>query len=260
MPPPIKSGQELTSAEATALAIQTLIEGARTSLWKNRIQKALLDRVMDAMRDSLAKGENVSQAITAAFGGTIEGVPTTGVMRSTKRETDLLINTAVAAVATQSRLLTFQKNANAIKWVQQVSILDNKTSKICMAYSGQVWDLQTLLPVAGSTLPFRGGPPRHYNCRSTLIPILKRWQDMGVPATALSARQKKKLDGKLPAEISFDQWLRGKTKSFQDKLLGPARARLWRSGTITLTQLVDMRGNPLTLEQLQKKIKNRRTR
>jgi hypothetical protein len=83
---------------------------------------------------------------------------------------------------------------------------------------------------------------------------------MGVPATALSARQKKKLDGKLPAEISFDQWLRGKTKSFQDKLLGPARARLWRSGTITLTQLVDMRGNPLTLEQLQKKIKNRRTR
>lgn len=250
------AGKELTAQEASTITIAALIEGARTTHWKNRIQKKLLDRVMDSMRVSLVSGESIDQAITAVVGGTIG----TGLVESSKKLTASLINTAVLAVANQSRLLTFQKNADIVKWVQQVSILDNKTSDICVAYSGQAWDLNTLLPVPPAFLPFKGGPPRHFNCRSTLIPILRSWEELGIAAASLTEAQKKALDGKLPKEISFDQWLRKKTSSFQDKLLGPARARLWRNGTITLTQLVDMRGNPLTLEQLDKKIKSRRKR
>jgi SPP1 gp7 family putative phage head morphogenesis protein len=253
-------GQELTPAEATAITIAALIEGARTTHWKNRTQKKMLDKVMDAMRSSLANGESINQAITGVLGGTVDGVPTTGVMGTAKRDMDALINTSIAAVATQARLLTYQKNSEYIKWIQQISVLDNKTSDICIAYSGQIWDTRTLLPVAPSTLPFRNGPPRHWNCRSTLIPIIKSWQELGIPAAALTKKQKLQLDGKPPKEISFDQWLRKKPKSFQDKVLGPTRAQLWRSGTITLTQLVDMRGNPLNLDQLAKKIKNRRKR
>jgi hypothetical protein len=252
--------QELTAAEANAIAVLALVEGARTSLWKNRTQKKMLDRVMDSMRVSLASGESMDQAITAVLGGTVDGVQTTGVTASARRDMDALISTSIAAVATQARLLTFQKNSDYIKWAQQISVLDNRTSDVCIAYSGQVWDITTLLPVAPSFLPFRGGPPRHFNCRSTLIPILKSWQEIGIPAAALTKEQKKLLNGKLPEEISFDQWLRKKSKAQQDRVLGPARAQLWRSGTITLTQLVDMRGNPLNLDQLAKKIKNRRNR
>lgn len=252
--------RELTQAEANTIAIVALIEGARTSTWRQRIQKRLLNRIMDRMRDTLVSGDGINQAIMAVLGGTVDGVPITGALETTRRETSSLVNTAVLAVANQARLATFQKNSDAIKWLQQVSILDNRTSDICVAYSGQVWEVESLVPVPPSFLPFRGGPPRHFNCRSTLIPILKSWQELGIAATALTSKQKELLNGKLPKSISFDQWLKGKSNSFQDKLLGPTRARLWRNGTITLTQLVDMRGNPLTLEQLEKKIKNRRTR
>jgi hypothetical protein len=148
-------GQELTPAEATAITIAALIEGARTTHWKNRTQKKMLDKVMDAMRSSLANGESINQAITGVLGGTVDGVPTTGVMGTAKRDMDALINTSIAAVATQARLLTYQKNSEYIKWIQQISVLDNKTSDICIAYSGQIWDTRTLLPVAPSTLPFR---------------------------------------------------------------------------------------------------------
>lgn len=251
---------ELSAAEANAIAVAALIEGARTNTWKTRLTKGLLDKLMDRVRASIASDENISQAITAVLGGTIDGVPTTGVVDQARRQANGLINTAILATANQARLLTFQKNANFIKWIQQVSILDNRTSNICIAYSGQVWDVETLLPIGGSTLPFRGGPPRHFNCRSMLIPILRSAAELGPLAAGLTREQKKLLDGKVPEAITFDQWLTNKPRSFQDKLLGPTRARLWRNGSITLTQLVDMRGNPLTLEQLEKKIQNRRGR
>lgn len=64
------------------------------------------------------------------------------------------------------------------------------------------------------------------------------------------------MNGQVPADISFGGWLAKKPKTFQDKLLCPARARLWRSGKITLVQLVDMRGNPMTLAQLEERLKD----
>jgi len=56
--------------------------------------------------------------------------------------------------------------------------------------------------------------------------------------------------------ITFGDWLKKKPKSIRDNLLGLARARLWCDGKITLTQLVDMRGNSMTLNQLEERIKN----
>ena len=259
MPDEIKFGEvELSAEQAAALAIATLIEGASPSTWTSRTGKKLLERLMDNLRVSLARGDDLGEAITAVFGGVSNGVPTTGITNQAKREAASLTSTAIAAVANAARLQTFQQNADVIKGIQQVSILDNRTSKICIAYSGQSWDIETLEPIFGSTLRFNGGPPRHFNCRSTLVPILRSWEALGL--TGLTDRDKKRLSGQPPGDITLDQWLRGKSKSQQDKLLGPARARLWRSGAITLTQLVDMRGNPLNLEQLAKKIQRRRRR
>jgi hypothetical protein len=36
-------------------------------------------------------------------------------------------------------------------------------------------------------------------------------------------------------------------------MLGKGRAELWRDGKITLQQLLDQRGNPLTLQQLRQR-------
>lgn len=256
----LENRNELTPEIAAGIVLAALIQGASLSTWRNRLVKDSLNRVMDRLRTSVANGDSLAQGITAVFGGTVDGVPTTGAMVTSRRHTHSIVSTAIAGVVNNARLATFQANNDLVKGFQQVSILDNRTSKTCLAYAGQSWDVNTLEPIFGSTLPFNGGPPRHFNCRSTLVPILFSWQELGALGAALPKSVKNKLDGRPPGDISFDQWLRGKTKSFQQKLLGRTRARLWRSGDITLTQLVDMRGNPLTLDQLEEKIRKRRRR
>lgn len=254
----LEKRKEIPPELAAGIALAALIEGATLGHWRTRLANELLNKVMDRLRFSLANGDDLNAAITAALGGTVDGVPTTSAIEATRRHTHSIVSTAIAGAVTQARLAALQANTDIVKGIQQVSVLDNRTSDICIAYSGQSWDIETLEPIFGSTLPFNGGPPRHFNCRSTIVPILRSWEELGALGAALPEKLKKRLDGKPPGDITFDQWLRGKSKSFQIKLLGPSRARLWRSGDITLTQLVDMRGNPLTLEQLEAKIKKRR--
>jgi hypothetical protein len=55
------------------------------------------------------------------------------------------------------------------------------------------------------------------------------------------------------ADLSFSDFLKGKPTEFVDEMLGKGRAQLWRDGKITLSQLLDQRGNPLTLQQLRDK-------
>lgn len=249
---------DLTPEIVAGIATAALIEGASLSAWRKRLATETLNRVMDRLRQSVVNGDDIARAITEAFGGTINGIPLKSTIEPSRRHTQTIVSTAIAAAASSARLAALQGNNHLVKGIQQVSILDNRTSGTCVAYAGQSWDINTLEPIFGSTLPFRNGPPRHFNCRSTLVPILKSWQELGAVGLAMSKKQRNKYTGQPPGDISFDQWLRGKPRKFQERLLGVSRARLWRSGDITLTQLVDMRGNPLTLEQLQQKIKKRR--
>lgn len=58
--------------------------------------------------------------------------------------------------------------------------------------------------------------------------------------------------GRVPAKVTYQQWLTKQSKSFQIEVLGPARAKLFRDGGLTLDEFVDLRGNELTLVQLMK--------
>jgi hypothetical protein len=160
----------------------------------------------------------------------------------------------MSAVTNEAALKSFQANNDVIKAVTQLSTLDNRTSDVCIAYSGQTWNLMTLEPIMGSSLPYNGGPPRHFNCRSRLRPVTKTFKELGVDAPEIPPGTRASMDGQVPADITFNQFLKKKPISFQDKLLGPKRAQLWRNGDINLTQLVDMRGNPLTITQLEQRI------
>jgi hypothetical protein len=47
------------------------------------------------------------------------------------------------------------------------------------------------------------------------------------------------------------QWLRRQNTAYQDEVLGPTRARMFREGKLTPGQLIDAAsGKPLTLEEL----------
>ena len=251
MPDIIDFETEALSPElSNQLANGITVEGAALLTWWRRQASQLQNQFMDQIRMSLEAGESVQQATTRIVGGTIAGTRVEGVMKTARRKAETLVRTAINEIVTQTRLNTLQDMDDVVKAIQQVSTLDNRTSDICIAYSGLVWDIVNLLPI-GHDLPYNGGPPRHFNCRSTIVPVLKSFEEMGIDATEVPLATRASMDGEVPGDITFDQWLRNKPKSFQDDLLGPARAKLWRDGDITLTQLVDMRGNPLTLDQLE---------
>lgn len=233
----------LNSIDAVAVQASvtaTVIEGAVISEWWRAQDKVFTTRVVLAVREGLAQGltnQNISKNLRR------------NVFPGSRAQINTLIQTSTIAVAMAGRQRMFEANQDVIRGKQQVSTLDGRTSPVCISYSGHSWELDNT-PIAGS-LPFNGGPPRHFNCRSSLIPILRSFEELGLPKHKFPVGTRASVDGQVPADISFNSFLRSKSKTFQDGLLGPAKARLWRSNKITLRQLVDMRGNPLTVAELQ---------
>lgn len=237
---------EMTNAIAGGLAIEGAVLSAHWQRQSSKFQQAFMDQI----RVSLENGESTQQAVTRIVGGTVDGVAVPGIINTARHKAEAIVRTAINEVVNQVRINTFQDMGDVVKAIQQISTLDSRTSPICIAYSGLVWDVVDFEPI-GHSLPFNGGPPRHFNCRSTLVPVLRSFEELGIDATEVPLETRASMDGEVPGDISFDEWLRGKSESFQNDLLGPTRASLWRHNEITLTQLVDMRGRPMTLDQLE---------
>jgi hypothetical protein len=73
------------------------------------------------------------------------------------------------------------------------------------------------------------------------------------------ARQVKKLpkatqasmDGQVAKAVTYEDWLLRKPATFLEEVLGPGKYRLWNAGKISLRDLIDQRGRPLSLAQLE---------
>jgi hypothetical protein len=52
--------------------------------------------------------------------------------------------------------------------------------------------------------------------------------------------------------ITYPDWLRKQPVKFQNEVLGPGRAKLWRQGKVSAGDFVDRSGKVLTIEQLRK--------
>jgi hypothetical protein len=74
---------------------------------------------------------------------------------------------------------------------------------------------------------------------------------MGFDADELTEGQRASMDGTVPADMTYEQWLKQKPESFQNRVLGQEKAQMWRDGEITFKDLVDQTGRPLTIEELQ---------
>jgi hypothetical protein len=103
-------------------------------------------------------------------------------------------------------------------------------------------------PIGKKSLPYRE-LPAHFNCRSIYVPILKSAKEIGfdIPRSTRSS-----MDGQVPEDMNFKDFLEKKGTAFQDEVLGKGKAQLWRDGKITLQQLLDQTGNPIPLKDLDK--------
>jgi hypothetical protein len=117
----------------------------------------------------------------------------------------------------------------------------------CVDFSGHVYNLETVKGwyVANGIIT--------HNCRSRMMGILRTFRELGFDIDEPKGLTRSSAEGQIARETSFDEFLKRRTIAEQDGQLGVGRAQLWRDGKITLKQLVDGNGNPMSLEALKAK-------
>lgn len=199
-------------------------------IWENRLIEG--ETIADRWRNEpLATAREARRRIRMAVG---EGVRGDRNLRQRffswiRRRVEPLVRTTVAAVAQEVRLAMYEANPALVPAVEWAAIIDNRTSQICMGLDGLRWRVDTKAPI-GHSRPWRGPPPAHFRCRSSLV---------GVLANA-------------PPNVNrFDDWLRTQPPGVQREVLGRTRYDLWRAGRITsVKELTDQTNRPLSVADL----------
>ena len=231
------------------IANTSLVQGATMRQWFTKIQQQIAFDIERTVKTGVSLGDTNAQIARAIVG---DGMRGPGAFPRGRRDAMAVTRTAVQTIANDARLATFEANTDIVKAVQWISTLDSRTSDICIARSGLVWTLPGYKP-KGHNIEWQGPPPAHWACRSTIIPITKTFRELGLDIDEVPPSTRASMDGQVAADLTFGDWLKGKPVEFADEMLGKGRAQLWRDGKITLQDLLNAQGQPLTLKQLRER-------
>lgn len=162
---------------------------------------------------------------------------------------DALVKTAVSTVVNNTRLETYKENESIFKGYQHQSVIDFRTTTECAIRDNLTWTID-LKPI-GHKLPFKN-PVLHYRCRSIMLPLTKSYKELGLDIEEIPVGTRSSLNGAIPANTSFTDWFEKQSATNQEKYLGQGRYKLFKEGKITFSDLINQKGQTLTLEQLRK--------
>ena len=230
-------GMKWTLQQLKALVDGSLVEGAPSADWWARQGADLQNAFTDQMRQGMLRGEGVGQLTQRVK----------GLLDTSTRNAEALVRTSALAANNAAQLATYKENADVIGRLQWTATLDPRTCVRCGSQDGQSWALGEPHTV----------PPLHWNCRCVCVPITKTWAELAKKNKALAAEMDKidpgvrsSMGGYVSGNTTWESWLKGLPRDEQADILGPARLKLWEAGKLTITDLVDQRGNALTLGQL----------
>ncbi|WP_448043797.1 phage minor head protein [Bradyrhizobium liaoningense] len=245
----------LTRQGLETLASDVMIQGAPSKDWWSRQAAGLADKFMDQMRIGVAAGETNADLI-----GRVRGKDgQRGVMELSRASAERLVRTSVQTAANAGRTAMYEKNDDIIAALQWHATLDTRTSDICKAHDGHTYsNTPDHEPREKDAPPWGLGPgAAHWQCRSTSVPILRSFRELGIDMDEIPQTTRASMDGQVPAKQTYEEWLRKQSTARQDTALGAVKADLWRRGKITFKDLLDQSGRPLTTEQLREKAARR---
>jgi hypothetical protein len=153
-----------------------------------------------------------------------------------------VVRTAISHTAAFTRERFYEANAKLVASVQWVSTLDNRTSPMCRLRDGLQYTQDTHKPI-GHSVPWGAGPGAlHWCCRSTSTVVTKSWKRLtGVDIEEFSPSTRASMDGQVPEETTYAEWLGKQSASRQDEILGPTRGALLRKGGLELGRFTTTR-------------------
>lgn len=128
------------------------------------------------MKGTVSKwmGDSSELAAERAKNAVRQGLDGEASVKLLRAHTKTLARSGTTAAHNAAVLAIAKMNAGFIQGVLALATLDSRTSEICNERHGGAWDNDgNALPWSTVSYSFPGRPPWHFNCRTTLSPIIQ---------------------------------------------------------------------------------------
>jgi len=210
------------------------------------ISSGELVRIQTKVKAGLAAGASSNDIINDVLKTT----------KLTEGQARALTRTSITSTQTLAITKVAEANSHVIKGFVFTAVLDARTSPICSFHNGKIYDVSDS----------RFKPPLHWNCRSSLVPLIKSKSELAkektnrINKTNLAKKKPESLTGIAPKIESFGAWLKRQPFDIQTKLLGTMdKANLFREGKLKYEQFITQKGKGLSIQALRNRATNATT-
>jgi len=238
----------ITPDMAYAAAMSRPFQGRLLKEWAENLETDRLKRISNTVRSGYLAGDTTEQ-IARKVRGTVTNNFQDGSLQMSRANATSISKTAVSHVAAVARDSFAEANSDILDFKQWLSTLDNKTTPTCIIRDRKKYTLEGK-PV-GHKIPYLQGPGRiHFCCRSTETLVTKSWRELGIDSDEMDAGTRASMDGQVPEDTTYLEWLARQSPDRQDQVLGVERGRMFRDGELQLGDMFTDKGEWLTLAQL----------
>lgn len=255
IPAPVKAAVGVAAVnprQVYSAAVSRPFQGRLLKEWASSIEAGRMTRIRDAVRMGYIEGQTTDQIIRRLRGTKAKGYAD-GIIEIDRRHAAAVAQTALSHVAGFTRDRVYDENRGLIKALRWVSTLDNRTSDACRIRDGKEYEPETHKPI-GHSVPWAAGPGAlHWNCRSTSVSVTYSWRELGIDVDEIDASTRASMDGQVPADMSYGEWLAKQPAARQDEILGRTRGKLLREGGLKMDAFYNDRGRWLDLDELRRR-------
>jgi len=236
--------QLLVAARVLPLSVQGLTGKPLLQPFIKDWTQTSINRVNNLVQQGFAQGKTTNQ-IALEIRGTKQQKFENGELARINRDNRAIVRTAVQHVASVGRTETMRENSDLVKGYEWVSTLDSRTTSQCRGLDGRRFK------IGKGPLP-----PIHVNCRSTTVAVLDERFDFLDEGAKRPAVGEEKI-GQVSADMTYYEWLKTQSATFQNSVIGPTRGKVLRNGGLTADEFarlsLDKNFKPLTLDEMRAK-------
>jgi len=213
----------VSDTEMNLVSGQKITTGTLDDLYKT-FSETTYKQVRSIVRNGIASGMNAEEMARDAY---------KLVDNRTRAQSKSLVLTAANHIGQEAMNELGNANRDIASMDRYIATLDSRTTIQCSGFDGQ-----TYKPNEG---PF---PPIHYRCRSRRVPKVDDKFSLQIEGTRAS------YEGPVSNKLTYSGFLKGQSKEFQNEVLGPERAKLFRSGAVRLEKFTDDDNRVIPLSRL----------
>jgi SPP1 gp7 family putative phage head morphogenesis protein len=227
--------KDISPEQITAIIKETPI-GSYTNMssWFNLANQQTYQRIASHIVNEWDAGKTVNQ-IAQEIKGTKALNYTDGVAQVSRNNAKTFVKTSVKEMETSAQTALWEENPSIVKAYEWVSVLDGRTSQICISRDGKVYPVDSGIK-----------PPAHPNCRSSITPVFNN-------KAKQSESARYSISGKQPKGTTYREFLQRQPAHFQKDVLGKTKYEAFKKDPNVIDKFVSPSGQIYTIEQLKEK-------